>query len=160
MKSLASKTSFLCKIFTYWCTCTGKTRHVFVKHGCPWWQQSLSMAKSLSPTFWSCLTPRGTWCQWSVSDPKMKVQSKFDYCIITQTLNIALLMSAGQNYGQTKGRTNGQTHDPITTTMPPVDLSGWGHKNLINLDIFVWINKMFQPKESQFEGIHIRGKKF
>ena len=28
-----------------------KTRHVFVKHGCPRQQQSPNMAKSLSPTF-------------------------------------------------------------------------------------------------------------
>ena len=34
-----------------------ETRHVFVKHGCPRWQQSPNMAKSLSPKFWPCPTP-------------------------------------------------------------------------------------------------------
>ena len=30
---------------------------VFVKHGCPRWQQSQNIAKSLSPTFWPLPTP-------------------------------------------------------------------------------------------------------
>ena len=40
------------------------TRHVFVKHRCPQWQQSQNMAKSQSPTFWPHPTPRGMWYQW------------------------------------------------------------------------------------------------
>ena len=40
----------------------------------------------------------------------MNLQSKFGYCIITQTLNIALCLKAGRNYG----RTDRQTNDPIT----------------------------------------------
>ena len=52
----------------------------------------------------------------------MNLQSKFGYCIITQTLNITLCLLAGRNYGQTDGRTDGQTDrqtngwtdDPIT----------------------------------------------
>ena len=46
--------------------------------------------KSLSPKFWPCPNLRGMWCQWSVSNPYMNLQSKFGYCIISQTLNIAL----------------------------------------------------------------------
>ena len=46
-----------------------KTRHVFVKHGCPRRQQSQTWQKSLSPTFWPRPTPRGMWCQWSVRNP-------------------------------------------------------------------------------------------
>ena len=34
-----------------------------------------------------------------MSKPKMNLQSKFTYCIITQTLNIALCLQAGQNHG-------------------------------------------------------------
>ena len=34
----------------------------------------------------------------------MNLQSKFGYCIIIQTLNIALSLEAGQNYGQMDGR--------------------------------------------------------
>ena len=34
----------------------------------------------------------------------MNLQSTFGYCIITQTLNIALCLYAGWNYGQTNGR--------------------------------------------------------
>ena len=40
----------------------------------------------------------------------MNLQSKFGNCIITQTLNSALCLLAGQNYGQTDGRTD----HPIT----------------------------------------------
>ena len=40
----------------------------------------------------------------------MNSQSKFGYCIITQTLNIALYLKAGRNYGRTDKRTD----DPIT----------------------------------------------
>ena len=58
---------------------------MFVKHGCPGgnklWQNFLS------PTFWPCPKTRGMWCQWSVRNPKMNLQSKFGYCIITQTLS-------------------------------------------------------------------------
>ena len=35
----------------------------------------------------------------------MNLQSKFGYCIITQSLNIALCLLAGRNYGQTDKRT-------------------------------------------------------
>ena len=69
-----------------------KTRHVFVKHRCPRQQQSPNMAKSLSPKFWPRPAPRGMWCQWSVSNHYMNLQSKFGYCMTTQTLNIALCL--------------------------------------------------------------------
>ena len=41
--------------------------------------------KFLSPTFWPRPTPRGMWCQWSVRNPLMNLQSKFGNCITTQT---------------------------------------------------------------------------
>ena len=48
----------------------------------------------------------------------MNLQSKFGYCIITQTLIIALCLKAGRNYGRTDRQTDGQTDkrtdDPIT----------------------------------------------
>ena len=91
----------------------------FVKQGCPPWQQSQSMAKSVSSTFWPHPTLRGRRCQWDVCNPKMNLQSKFGYCIATQNLNVA----AGRNYWQT----DRQTDDPITRC-PPVDLSGWAIK--------------------------------
>ena len=66
------------------------TRHVFVKHGCPWRQQRQNMAKISK----SCiLTPphlRGMGCRGSVSNQLMNLQSKFGYCIIAKTLIIAL----------------------------------------------------------------------
>ena len=43
-KSLCSLVLTFCSLF--------RTRHVFVKHGCPRRQQSQNMAKSLSPQFW------------------------------------------------------------------------------------------------------------
>ena len=48
----------------------------------------------------------------------MNLQSKFGYCITTQTLNIAHCLKAGWNYGQ--------TDDPIS--MPPANILGQGHK--------------------------------
>ena len=69
-----------------------RTRHVFVKHGCPRWQQNPNMAKSLSPKFWTRPTPRGMGCQWSVRNPWMNLQSKFGYFMTIQTLNIALCL--------------------------------------------------------------------
>ena len=78
----------------------------------------VNMAKSLSPKFWPHPTPRGMWCQWGVSNPKMNLQSKFGYCITTQTLIIALFIEARRNYRQmdkqTDGHTDGRTDDPIT----------------------------------------------
>ena len=50
----------------------------------------------------------------------MNLQSKFGYCIITQTLNIALCKrdGTGRNYGrtnrQTDKQTDGRTDDPNT----------------------------------------------
>ena len=44
----------------------------------------------------------------------MNLQSKFGYCIITQTLNIALCQQEGITDRWTNGRTDGQTGDPIT----------------------------------------------
>ena len=85
-----------------------KTRHVFVKHGCPRWQQSKK--NMASPIFRPCPSPRGTWCEWSVRNPKMNLQSRFGYCIITQTLNIALC----KRDGITDRQTDRQTEDPIT----------------------------------------------
>ena len=77
----------------------GKTllnRHVFVKHWCPR-RQRQNMAKSLSPKFWPRPTPRGMMsvkCEQPLDELTVQVwlQSKFDYCMTTQTLNIALWM--------------------------------------------------------------------
>ena len=63
--------------------------------------------KSLIHTFWPHSTPRGMWCQWSVRNPYMKLRSKFGYCIITQTLNIALCFISGTELW-TDGRTDKQ----------------------------------------------------
>ena len=35
------------------------------------------LQKSPSHSFWPRPTPRGRWCQWSVKNPKMNLQSKF-----------------------------------------------------------------------------------
>ena len=95
-----------------------KTRHVFVKHGCPRRQQSQNMAKISKSYILTPPTPRGMGCQWSVRNPWMNLKSKFGYCMTTQTLNVALCLQAGRNYGQTDKwtdrQTDGQTDDPIT----------------------------------------------
>ena len=45
------------------------TRHVFVRYGCPRWQQSQNIAKICKSTFWPHPIPRGMWCQWMVRNP-------------------------------------------------------------------------------------------
>ena len=100
---------------------------------------------SLSLTFWPRPTPRGMWCQWSVSNPKMNLQSKFGYCMTTQTLNNALCLLAGRNYGQTNGRTDrqtdGRTDDP-NTRCPRRTFQAGGikksTKRAIKTHIFCW----------------------
>ena len=61
--------------------------------------------RGASPTSWPRPTPRGRWCQWSVSNPKMNLQSKFGYCMTTQTLFVR---------GQTDKQTYGWMDDLIT----------------------------------------------
>ena len=69
-----------------------KTRHVFVKHECPQRQQSQNMTTISKSYILSPPNPRGMWCQWSVRNPWMNLQSKFGYFNITQTLNVALFL--------------------------------------------------------------------
>ena len=40
----------------------------------------------------------------------MNLQFKFGYCIITQTLNIALCLQAGRNYGRMDRQTDGRSN--------------------------------------------------
>ena len=47
------------KIIQLVCEKEGAARHVFVKHRCPWQQQSQNMTKSPSPTFWPPPHPQG-----------------------------------------------------------------------------------------------------
>ena len=53
---------------------------------------------------------RDMWCQWSVRNPHMNVQSKFGYCMTIQTFNIALC----KRDGITNRRTYNRTDDPNT----------------------------------------------
>ena len=59
----------------------------------------------------------------------MNLQSKFGYCIITQTLNIALYLKVGRNLGQTDKQTNGRTDDLISRC-PRRTFWAVGHKNM------------------------------
>ena len=54
-----------------------QTRHVFVKHWCHLQHQSQNQEKSQSPKFWPWPTPRGIWCQGSVRNPYLNLQSRF-----------------------------------------------------------------------------------
>ena len=98
-----------------------KTRHVFVKHGCPRRQQSQIWQKSLSPTFWPHPTPRGMWCQFKCEESidELTVQvwllyhhPNFRYC--TLLVSGTELRTDRRTDGRTNGRTDGQTDDPIT----------------------------------------------
>ena len=62
----------------------------------------------------------------------MNLQSKFGYCIITHTLNIAHSLYAGRNNGQTDGRPDRQTDRRSDYYMRPTDLSGRGFKGVTN----------------------------
>ena len=87
---------------------TQKIKHVFVKQGFPQRQQSPDIAKISKSYILTPPHPRGRWCQWSMSNPYMNLQSKFGYCI-TQTLNIALCLWAGRNYRQADRQTDRRT---------------------------------------------------
>ena len=107
-----------------------RTRHVFVKQGCPWRQQSQNMAKiSKSYIFLPRPTPSGMGCQRSVRntiDEFTILQSKFAYCIITKTLSIALCKRDRITDGWTDKWTNGQTIQLLDAPGGPFRL---GHKN-------------------------------
>ena len=86
-------------------------KYVFVKRGCPRWQQSPNMAKFVSPKFWPRPNPRGMWCQWSVRNPWMNLQSKFGY---TRPPKLYILRFVYKWDGITDGQTDGRTDDPNT----------------------------------------------
>ena len=67
-------------------------RHVFVKHGCPGCSKVKIWLNFLSSTFCLHSYRRGMWCQWSVGNPLVNLQSKSGYGKTTQTLNIALCL--------------------------------------------------------------------
>ena len=89
------------------------SRHVFVKHGCPRRATKSKYGKNLYAYILTLSHPKEY-----VMSAKFKCDEPIDelalkvcliYCIITQTLNIALCLYAGRNYRQTDGRTNGRT---------------------------------------------------
>ena len=46
--------------------------------------QAATKWKSKSTTFWPNPVPKGMWCQWSVSNPKMNLQSNIGNCMSNQ----------------------------------------------------------------------------
>ena len=108
IKFFKSRSNFKVKV-------TRSTRHVFVKHGCPRRQQSLNMAKISKSYILTPPHPRGMGCHRSVRNPLMNLQSKFGYCIITQTLNFALCLK--RDYRQTDRQTNKQTDGQTIQTL-------------------------------------------
>ena len=58
----------------------------------------------------------------------MNLQSKFGYCIITQNLNIALCLNAGQL--RTEGWTDKQTDNPISRC-PQQTFQAGAHKTVL-----------------------------
>ena len=64
---------------------------------------------SLSPTFFTLSHPKGhvMSAKWNEPIDDLNLQSKFGYCIVIQTFNIALCLYTGRNYGRTV------TADPI-----------------------------------------------
>ena len=69
-----------------------KTRHVFVKHRCPRRQQSQDMAKISKSYILTPPHPQGHVMSVECEEPIDELRVKFGYCIITQTLNIALCL--------------------------------------------------------------------
>ena len=69
------------------------TRHVFIKHGCPRRQQSENMIKISKSYILTLPNPQGHVMSVKCEQThRWTSQSKFGYCIITQTLNIALCL--------------------------------------------------------------------
>ena len=104
-----------------------KTGHVFLEHGCPRRQQSQSMAKSPSPTFWTRPTPAA----YDVNEVKatlrffyMNLWFNFDPILKYYTLKRMNRITDKRKQRQI----DGQKDDPITRF--PLDLSGQGHKNV------------------------------
>ena len=97
------------------------TRHVFVKHGCPWRQQSQNMAKISKSYILTPPHPQGQVMSVKCEEPidELTVQvwllydhQNFKYC--TLFVSGTELQTYGQTDGRTDGQTNGQTDDPIT----------------------------------------------
>ena len=141
---------------------------MFVKHGYPWRNKVKIWQKSLSPTFWPRPTPRSMGCHWSVRNPWMNLQSKFGYCIITQTLIIGLCFYAGRNYGQTNrqtdggtdGRTNWQMDNPITR-YPRQTFQAGGIKMMLQLNIWIVIQfNMCDDSQNKAKNIIFNTAKF
>ena len=91
----------------------GKTRHVFVKHGCPRRQQSQNMAKISKSYILTPSHPQGhvmsVKCEEPIDELTIQVwlpyyHPNFKYCT---------LFVSGMEL-RTDGRTNRQTDDPIT----------------------------------------------
>ena len=99
------------------------------------------------------------WCQWSVKKPidELTVQvwllyhhPNFKYC--TVLVSGTELRTDRQTDKQTDRRTDGQTDDPITRC-PPADLSGRGHKKIINDNVYfiVHLFLLVQLKKENFD---------
>ena len=92
-----------------------KTRHVFVKHGCPRWQQSPNMAKSLSQIL-TLPNPQGhvmsVKCEKPLDELTVQVwllydHPNFNYC--TLCISGTELRTDRQTDGRTDGQTDGRT---------------------------------------------------
>ena len=98
-----------------------KTRHVFVKHGCPRRQQSQNMAKISKSYILTPTHPQGrvmsVKCEEAIDEPTVQVWLQYhhpNFKYYTLFVSGTELRTDGQTDRQTDRQTDGQTDDPIT----------------------------------------------
>ena len=103
--------------------CKYKTRHVFVKHGCPRWQQCQNMAKISKSYILTPPNPQGHGLSVKCEEPidELTVQvwllyhhPNFKYCTLCLFVNGTELRTDRWTDRRTDRQTDGQTDDPIT----------------------------------------------
>ena len=88
LKVILEWIQFKCDMTTLFLQNNIQTRHVFVKHGCPWWQQSQTMEKSQVLHFDPALPPGAC----DVSEVWVILRWSYRPSLVTVTLNIALYL--------------------------------------------------------------------
>ena len=86
-----------------------QTRHVFVKHGCPWRQQSQNMAKNLQVLYLTSPQSQGNGMSVKCEDPIDELTVQVWLLYDHPNFNYWTLFVSG-----TELQTDGWTNDPIT----------------------------------------------
>ena len=115
-----------------------KTRHVFVKHGCPRQQQSQNMAKIFKSDILTPPHPQGHRMSVKCEEPLNELTVQV-WLLYLHPNFYYWTFWAPLNYGQTDRRTDIQTNDPITRCPRWTFQTGGIKKILTN----IWNDKMY-----------------